>query len=326
MSRRFAGLILLVVFLSACGQLPRPFARDADPDANPLAQNLYWEGVEVPPLTGTTPPMGKLLAEAVVKQLDNGHQIPAALTGLDRSKYLLEGHVNVERRGVIGLVRYSITWKLTERGGPTIEEYTEDVNASQFEWDYGSPKLIRGIGERIGMRTAQRVLGDRYGTAGQDRLLGRDGVYLAGVRGAPGDGNEALRRAMGVALGGGGLTLVNDPAKALHTVNAEVSVGTAEKGAQPIRIVWSVRDVTGDVIGTAEQANAVPAGSLDGRWGRTAAFVAAAAMDGIIRIVKPTDSTRRFRAPDLGGGSRPAAGPAPRDLPQIPGRAPPPPS
>lgn len=325
MRRSIVGLVLVCIFLSACGQLPRPFARDNDSNANPLAQNLYWEGVEVPPLTGTTRPMGKLLAEAVVKQLSTVHQIPAALTGLDRSKFVLDGHVNVERRGVIGLVRYSISWKLTERDGPTIDEFTEDINASQFEWDYGSPALIARIGERMGQRTARMVLGDRFGTAGQDRLLGREGVYLGAVTGAPGDGNAALRRAMAVALGGGGVILTGDAEKALHQVSAQIDVSAAENGVQPIRIVWSVRDVTGDVIGTAEQANAVPAGSLDGRWGQTAAFVAAAALDGIVGIIKPTSGTRRYRAPDLGAGSRPVDGPTPRTLPQIPGRAPPPP-
>ncbi len=325
MIRPLALLMLLVMTVTACGQLPRPFGRDGATDANPLADTLYWEGVEVPPLTGTTPPMGRLLARAVASELEKTYQIPAAITGLDRSQYLLDGHVNIARSGVLDLPRYSITWTLKERRGGTVAEFTEEISASQFEWDYGSPAIIRRVGESIGLRVAKLALGERFNTAGQDRFLGREGVYVTAVNGAPGDGNTSLRRAMTVALGGGGLQLANDPASALFTVGADVAVGAPENGAQSVSIVWTVRDIEGSAIGTAEQANAVPAGSLDGVWGQTAAFAAAAASDGIIGIIAPVNQ-RRFSVPDLGSGPHRRGGPPPASLPQIPGRAPPPPS
>jgi hypothetical protein len=133
-----------------------------------------------------------------------------------------------------------------------------------------------------------------------------------------------------VALGGGGLKLASDPAKALFTLSGIVEMGKPENNAQSIRIEWLVKDVDGNVVGRAEQANVVAAGSLDGTWGRTAAFVAAAATEGIVSVVERNDPTR-LRGPDLGAPRRPrvlpssAPPPAPA-LKQVPGRAPPPPS
>ena len=70
MRRSLAGLLVVLFFLSACGPLPRPFGRSDDAAENALATNIFFEGVELLPLTGTTPPMGKLLAEAVIKRLE----------------------------------------------------------------------------------------------------------------------------------------------------------------------------------------------------------------------------------------------------------------
>ncbi|MBO6519472.1 MAG: hypothetical protein JJ900_01165 [Rhodospirillales bacterium] len=330
MKRAAISLFLALFIVSACGPLPRPFGRDDGDSGTKLARQIFFEGVEVQPMTGTTKPMSELIADAVIGRLQNTYEIPASYQGMDRSEFVLLGHV-VDNQADPGVSEpISVEWQLLRRDGEVLERFVDAVDASRLEWDYGSAPMLEKIGERISTRVAKAVLGERFGTTGQDRLLGRAGVYIGQVTGAPGDGNVSLRRAMAVALGGGGVRLTNNPVEAIFTLSGTVEMGSPENNAQSIRIVWDVKDVDGQVVGTARQSNVVAAGSLDGSWGRTAAFVAAAATEGIIKVVRQNDPNK-LRAPNL-GAPRP-----PRDIPQTapprtpilkqqPGRAPPPPT
>lgn len=330
MKRPLALLCLALFVISACGPLPRPFARDEGAGANRLASQIFFEGVEVQPMTGTTKPMNELVAGAIIDRLQHTYEIPASYRGMDRSEFVLMGHVVDNRSDPEALRPVSIEWQLLRRDGEVVEEFVDTVDASRLEWDYGAAPVIEKIGERIGTRVAKAVLGERFGTSGQDRLLGRAGVFIGAVTGAPGDGNASLRRAIAVALGGGGLRLTNDPVEALFTLTGTVEMGEPDNNAQSIRILWEIKDVDGKVVGRAEQNNVVAAGSLDGNWGRTAAFVAAAATEGIIKVVE-RNNPNKMRGPNLGAPRAPSpirqpSPPSTPDLPQVPGRAPPPPA
>ena len=316
---------MVTLLVAGCGKLPRPFERDQGV-SNPLADNIFLDGVSVPPVTGSTRPMGELLSTAVAKTLEKKYQIPAAIEGLDRSRFLLTGQVLANDRQAGAPTDISVRWTLTERDKEIVGDFIQDIDVTKTEWEYGSPQVIDMIGNDAGERVARLVLGDRFGEGGEDRLLGRKGVYLADVQGAPGDGNAALRRAMFVALAGAGVAMTPDPEKTIFEVQGFVELDKPDNGAQAIRIVWNVTDINDAQLGRAAQANVVPAGSLDGGWGQTAAFIAAAALDGVLNIIDQHDPTQ-LRAPDLGGGPARPVGPSrTRTLDQVPGRAPPPPS
>jgi hypothetical protein len=325
MIRKIIGCMLVALMVVGCGKLPRPFER-AEQGGNSLADNIFLDAVSVPPVSGSTLPMGKLLSSAVAKTLEKKYEIPAAVEGLSRSRFLLTGEVVLNAPNSGAPTEISVHWKLNERDKALIGDFIQDIDVTKTEWDYGSPQVIELIGNDAGERTARLVLGDRFGAAGQDRMLGRRGVHLSGITGAPGDGRTALRRAMFVALAGAGIAMTPDPETAVFQVNGTVEMGPPDNGGQAIRIAWDVSDVNGQQLGRAAQANIVPAGSLDGPWGQTAAFIAAAAVDGVIDIIDKHDPTQ-LRAPDLGGGPAKPIGPSQlRQLEQIPGRAPPPPS
>lgn len=330
MTRAFALFVLAVFVLQACGPLPRPFGRDEGDPGGKLARQIFFEGVEVQPLTGTTKPMSRLVADSIIDNLQKTYEIPAAYEGMDRSEFVLIGHVIENRSDPDAAKPVSIEWQLLRRDGEVVEEFVQAVDASRLDWDYGAAPMLRKIGDDIGTRVAKAVLGERFGAAGQDRLLGRSGLFIGPVTGAPGDGNASLRRAIAVALGGGGVKLTNNPVEALFTLNGTVEMGPPENNAQSIKIVWAVKDVDGNVVGRAQQSNVVAAGSLDQTWGRTSAFVAAAATEGIIKVVE-RNNPNRIRGPNLGAPRAPRAipqspPPATPSLPQVPGRAPPPPS
>jgi hypothetical protein len=115
---------------------------------------------------------------------------------------------------------------------------------------------------------------------------------VPGVTGAPGDGSSSLRRALQRELARSGVALADTPSASTYTVEGKVALGAGSDGKQPITIDWSVSDPSGKKLGTVSQKNEVPQGSLDGAWGKTADAAAAAAAQGILKLLpQPTQTT-----------------------------------
>ncbi|MGF1650724.1 MAG: hypothetical protein ACFCUN_09755 [Hyphomicrobiaceae bacterium] len=106
------------------------------------------------------------------------------------------------------------------------------------------------------------------------------------VTGAPGDGNTALAEAISNELARGGVAMTNSPGPRTNGVNATVALGMPNNGKQPIEINWKVTAPDGRELGTVAQKNEIPAGSLDGAWGETAKVAAAAAAEGVLRLLR----------------------------------------
>lgn len=111
------------------------------------------------------------------------------------------------------------------------------------------------------------------------------------VTGAPGDGSSSLRRALQRELARKGVALADAPSPSTYTVEGKVALGSSSNGKQPITIDWSVTDPKGKKLGTVSQKNEVPQGSLDGAWGKTAEAAAAAAAQGIVKLLPQTMKT-----------------------------------
>lgn len=103
------------------------------------------------------------------------------------------------------------------------------------------------------------------------------------VTGAPGDGNTALAAAIQRELARQGITVSQRPGA--YRIEGQVTLGALKDGRQPIQIDWRVRDAQGKSLGTVSQKNEIPPGSLDGPWGKTADAAAAAAAQGIIKLL-----------------------------------------
>lgn len=110
------------------------------------------------------------------------------------------------------------------------------------------------------------------------------------VTGASGDGNTALAEALQRELSRQGVSM-SDKGGALYKVEGKVVMGTTKDGKQPIQIDWRVKDPQGKSLGTVSQKNEIPPGSLDGEWGKTADAAAAAAAQGIVKLLPQPKST-----------------------------------
>lgn len=124
------------------------------------------------------------------------------------------------------------------------------------------------------------------------------------VEGAPGDGNQALMLAIKQALRIRNFMVTEDPRQAVFLIEGRVEIAPPTNGRQRAKVVWTVTTVSGGQVGRAIQENTIPAGSLNGAWGQVAVMVANAAADGVEELF-----------------GRPSTPP----LPQVPGRALPPP-
>jgi hypothetical protein len=110
-------------------------------------------------------------------------------------------------------------------------------------------------------------------------------TMVSSISGAPGDGSTALSGAIQRELGKSGVALTNAAGAQTYKVEGKVVMGQSKDGKQPIQIDWNVIDPAGKKLGTVSQKNEVPQGSLDGTWGKTADLAAAAAAQGIVKLL-----------------------------------------
>jgi len=110
-------------------------------------------------------------------------------------------------------------------------------------------------------------------------------VMVAGVYGAPGDGNVALETAIRTILVNADIPVSDTLEGCNVAVSAEVS-RFASVGAEQLSIVWKVIDADGLPLGDVSQVNTVEPGSLDIAWGTDASLAARGARDGIVAIMR----------------------------------------
>jgi hypothetical protein len=110
-------------------------------------------------------------------------------------------------------------------------------------------------------------------------------TVVSPVAGAPGDGATSLTQALQAELTRSGVPVSNQTAANGYRVEGVVKMGQTRDGKQPIQIDWNVKDPQGKRLGTVTQKNEIPEGSLDGAWGKTADAAAAAAAQGIVKLL-----------------------------------------
>jgi hypothetical protein len=111
------------------------------------------------------------------------------------------------------------------------------------------------------------------------------GVAITGVEGAGRTGNEELARALARVLTDAGWPVIQRPRDDVLAIQGEVTLSQPSGNAQKVALRWTVRAPDGEVLGAVEQANEVPAGSLDSGWGAAADHAALAAAQGIFDLV-----------------------------------------
>lgn len=275
-------IVFIAMALGACGPLPQPFTKSSSGSRTDLIQHRLPPVVAVNAINGASIPMAKLLASAVADELTK-REVIAYSGDKGSSTHVLDGWVeNPEDRKSKSAPTY-IEWALTKRTGELISTFKYTFKAASLDWDYGSPQIIREIGEGTASLLALQLAGPE--DTAEQAVAQKTGLWIRPITGTPGDGDFSLTRAIVYALGDTGMLIAKKRGDAEFGLKAHVRIDSPKSSKQQVEIDWIVMGDDDLEIGRATQKNMVPAGTFKGRWGQVAVMIAAAAARSVRDIV-----------------------------------------
>jgi hypothetical protein len=322
---RAALLLISALGLAGCetgsnlfaggGDSTTPLAAATQPPAEQRAK------MAVAPIVGPPDATSRALQTQVVAALER-QKVSVAKQPTDPSDYTLRGYVVAAKEKASTKISY--IWDVTDPSGKRVNRVTgEEISAgagSKDTWAAVTPTMIDQIANKTATQVStwlpsQAPAAAPAGASSANGVpvasaapapaaattaaatppptttatgsIGRGGAVptsVPNVTGAPGDGSIALTGAIQRELARNGISLTGAGGET-YKVEGKVTVGTVREGKQPITIDWHVKDPKGKQLGTVSQKNEVPQGSLDGAWGKTADAAAAAAAQGIIKLL-----------------------------------------
>jgi len=286
------GIVALVVLCGCAGitdddpfAVPQPFRGVARNEAM-LGQAIQVPALVVEAPQGLHPVIAEALRDHVVATARE-HDIPA-LAEPTVLAWVLSGQA-ASVAGGAGGEQTVILWRLTDDKG---------VERTQF------PVTFQG--DEASLSEAGADLLAEQTVSALDAALLRPGTQIAtaqiestkpiawigAVRGAPGDGNTALARALQAVLPLKGVRVDADKTKAEWRIEGSVKVVHQSAKEDVVTLTWRVLDAKGKEVGTIAQENAVPRGHLAKAWGQIAAFAAEAAAEGIAQLLQQATSQK----------------------------------
>ncbi|MCZ6862203.1 MAG: hypothetical protein O7I42_18345 [Alphaproteobacteria bacterium] len=275
--------LALTALTAACGPLPRPFKPPPDSSSNPLVKEVATSGIWIQTIDGISLPMLKLLAEAMAEGFEK-YGIRTTTQRRGNSRYRLKGLARINDDDPPLPYVVLIHWTLFDYDGKVIGTETQGVAATRRDWDYGSPKVIKEIGDN-----GSEIIAAMIDKKKQDlKPVGPKvaGLWVNAVTNAPGDGNHSLTQAIKAAIKGAGIAVAGEKRYAEYLLDGRVRVDPPKDNLQRVEIVWVVRTSDGLEIGRATQKNLVETGTFAGPWGEVAQHVADAAMEGIQGVLR----------------------------------------
>ena len=121
-------------------------------------------------------------------------------------------------------------------------------------------------------------------------------VYIAGVTGAPGDGDRSLTTQITRKLASDGIVVQDTATGADYRLRGVVRTSPGSAGQMKVELEWVLDDSRGE-RGRVVQLNEVPGGSLDRFWGDVAVVAAEQAAGGIKDVVFNAAGPRVGAAP-----------------------------
>ncbi|MDJ0388586.1 hypothetical protein QMO56_10735 [Roseomonas sp. E05] len=297
--------MLLLLLAAACGDI-RPYAGHPGGDAPRLVLPPAYRIAVPPPGQALLSDAGAAaFADSLAAALRSA-DVPAAATESNPLDWPLT--VTAERQGETVVPRYG----LSDADGAALGAATGKPVPLRG-WGLEDPALFKEVASRdapaiaalLGRVEASRKASDPKALAGEGPLR----IRLAGVKGAPGDGNTSLNDRMSNFLTQLGYLPQDTAEGATYAVQGVVNAVTVPGNKQRIELQWIVSRRDGYELGRVVQINEVPRGSLNGLWGDVAYVAAEQAAHGIRDVLRNATTTE---APPAGAadGSAPAAAPA----------------
>ncbi|MFV0294830.1 MAG: hypothetical protein ACK5JT_01770 [Hyphomicrobiaceae bacterium] len=316
--KNFTGATLCVLFIGAgvagCGStniLGGDTVADQAAPAAPQTQLKQQSvgAIALAPIIGPPSQVAQQLRNDVTQASVN-HRITILPDRDPNANFGMRGYIVAAREQ--GAIKVSYIWDVTDKAGKRInriqgEEMASAAAGSSSPWAAMTPSVTQAIGGKVAAQLATwlptqnvsapvasaRSMGSNASAAGARTASTTTNATTSSlqtnlpsfpvVSGAPGDGNQALANALNRELSKQGVRLGQTTHP--YRVEGQVALGPVKDGKQTIRIDWRVKDAKGSSVGTVTQKNAIPPGSLDQQWGQTADAAAAAAAQGIIKLL-----------------------------------------
>ncbi len=282
---------LLALLTVACQPLPQPFLPDEKETGQlmPLTMPVGEQSLYVLPISNAP---GELPRDFAAK-------IANALVALD-----WPASANVRSSASAELVSALIedakgqlvwAWQLARRGGTPLngQDFPLGLSAEALEQTTDATRLslARAMAQQV-VQSLEALENTQRVEAALDPGLPK--LALLPFDGAPGDGNKTLAAALRDQLQGASIArVVADPANADYLVDCAIVVSDAGPRVQQVALSWSLFAPDGQRLGTVNQANRVPRGSLNGAWGETAKAAAQGGADGLRDMLDRLKSVKR---------------------------------
>lgn len=281
MPLRFLILAALTYLLAACGEIPRPFAQDRPALTDAILTVNDSAGIYVEPVQGTAPGQEPAVAEAMAESLRSLEILANAQHAGKRNYHLLGDARDTEIQGETA--RVSIAWTLKSPDGIVIGQDRISLVLPLAAWQQPDAKGLA----RSFTTTATKLAGLLQDDPASLRAVAPTAIVLRMAEGAPSDGDKLLPRTLQFLMKQKNYPVTLEAGKTpAPAVQPVVMMSPAQTpGFQHIAIHWRVFNADGGLLGSVDQENDIPTGSLDRSWGELAGIVAQAAVGDILKLL-----------------------------------------
>jgi len=272
------GVFILLAALSLIGCQAIP-SGPRNPALAPLPDAA---GLTVRPVTGLPSPQAAAVALAMADAL-GARNIPAATRGANVKSRFVAGDARIEEAPP-GALRVRIGWRLVTRDGTVLGTHRAEATVPRALWDNPEGKGFRSLADGAATEFAALIQAPEIPTAPPPPARLR--LHVWPIEGAPGGGNEILRREMQGALRRRGHVVSDLVEQDMLVVSGWVDVGPLQSGSRALSVSWAVLDWRGRELGTLAQSKRVPAGDIEAGWHGFAALIAESAADGVDEVLR----------------------------------------
>jgi hypothetical protein len=279
---RLILLILPLLALAGCGDLPQPFLGNPGAAGRVLAQPPAPRLAVPAPGNALLPDAGsKALAGDLAKALQ-AQAVPAVAANPGRTDWRLVATASVQGSTVLP------TFTVEDPQGKD-RGHTDGTPVSTAAWAAAGAATLQDSATAAAPKIASLLtdIQTMQEMADPNSLYNRRAkVDVADVTGAPGDGDLSLTKQMRTHLALLGPAVLTTATGADFTVQGQVRAVPIPGNKQRIEIQWIIKNAKGQDLGRVIQLNEIPAGSLDHYWGDVAVVVATEASGGVNDVIK----------------------------------------
>jgi hypothetical protein len=306
------AILVIPALLAGCGTLPQPFLGRPGPEASRLS-------VPPPPVLIIPPAQDALLGNAAAAHYAQdlatalvAQDVPSIARPSEKYDWQLIARARIKSDQVIP--SFAII-------GPTGRVYGHATMAPvpAESWANATPQTLEAVATAAAPILA-RQLGTINASVQQSNPKSLENrptrMMIAGVKGAPGDGNHALALDVRRDLAQQGIVIVTNRHDADFILSGLVKVSPApvKSGQSPSDIVeldWLVRSQSGAFIGKVSQLHDLKPDQMAPYWGDVAVAAAQQAALGIKQVVVNA-IPKRVAAPHEATGAAASAKPGTR--------------